>query len=107
MKSTCLTAIAAIGAAALLTACADSYGRGPAGPYADVDYTGYYDDFYGPFSGGYWGPGDVFYYSDSAGRYHRDRAHHFRRAPGGTGFHTFQGHAPAAMGHGDRDHHGH
>lgn len=103
MKHYLIAAIALTGAFAL-GACAEDYG--PAGPYADVDFTGYYDDYYGPFYGGYWAAGGVFYYADRDGRhFHRDNDHHFRN-DAGAGFHPIQGHAPAPRGPGGRGHDG-
>jgi hypothetical protein len=84
-----------LGAVLTLSACAgDYYGPGPgAGPIA---YDAYYDDAYGPFYDGYWGPGDVFFYS--RGPHHRyiaDRGHHFMHAMPGAGgpgnFHPVRG----------------
>ena len=68
-----------------------SYGYGPYG-YAYVD--GYYDNFYGPFYEGYWGPDAYFYYrtAPSSG-FIRDDEHHFRR-DSVSGYHPF--HARAA-----------
>ena len=79
--------IAALGAAALtLGACVEDFGGAhPPGPYADTSATVFYDGYYGPFAGGYWGMGDYFYYwDDKRSRYRRDHEHHFRRdeAPG-------------------------
>lgn len=56
--------------------CAAGYhhGRDTYGPEADV----YYDGFYGPYPGGYWGDGGVFFYSDGHGGYRRDGDGHFR-----------------------------
>ena len=100
-----LRLIALAGACAVMTglsACAsvDNAYYGPPGPYADVDYDGYYDGYYGPFAGGYWGPGDQFYYwNQGHGHYHVDSGAHFRRQ-GGAGFNAIHGHAPAARGGG-------
>ena len=97
MKRSILTA-AAITGALVLGACGGGYG--PSGPYADVDFNGYYDDYYGPFYGGYWGEGGVFFYADKDGRhFHRDNDHHFRSEVS-NGFHPIQGHAPPSRGHG-------
>jgi hypothetical protein len=112
MRLSTLTLIAALGGGAMLSGCAeDYYGGGyyPYGPYADVDYTGYYDNYYGPFNGGYWGPGGYFYYADRGGQhYHRDSGGHFRHDPGSPGgggrYHEIHGRAPPARagggGHG-------
>ena len=106
MKPSTLALLAALGATTALCGCADEYAYGPPAPYADVGYTGYYDDYYGPFYGGYWGPNGYFFYSDRDGRhFHRDAGHHFRPR-GGAGFHPIQGHAPPA-GHGRGGGHAH
>lgn len=91
----------ALAVAASLAGCAEDYAYyGPPAPYADVDYSAFYDGYYGPFYGGYWGPGGSFYYWDQTRRhYHRDTAGHFRQG-GGRGFNAVRGHAPAAVGHG-------
>lgn len=81
-----------IGAAAvalLLVGCAS---RGDGFRTADVDYDGYYDNYYGPISDGYWGSNGMFYYQAGEGHaYHRDGAHHVRR-DAATGFQTIHGH---------------
>jgi hypothetical protein len=84
MKTIVLSLVAAAGALSL-GACADGgYGGRHFGARG---YDAYYDDFYGPYAGGYWGPDDVFMFSrDRGGHYERDEAHHFRHA-GGSGFH--------------------
>ena len=70
---------AALGGMMILPACADdayygaSYGA-PVGP-AEV----YYDNFYGPYTDGYWGPDQFFYYRGGDGRFLRDENQHFRR----------------------------
>jgi hypothetical protein len=90
--------IVAVSGAAGLAGCAEygPYAYGPPPPYADVDFYGFYDDYYGPFVGGYWGPGGDFYYWDRGhGKYRRDTGHHFRRDANG-GYHAIQGHAPPA-----------
>lgn len=77
MRKSLLTA-AALSALVALSACGGSYGyRG-----ASVAVAGdgvYYDDFYGPYAEGYWGPDQAFYYRNGEGRFMRDDAHHFRR----------------------------
>jgi hypothetical protein len=74
-----------------MTACAGGYGYGHHGGYASNDFVdGYYDDFYGPFDTGYWGPDDVFMYRGGDHQFHRDEGGHFRHG-GGQGFHTFHG----------------
>ncbi|HEX4184071.1 MAG TPA: hypothetical protein VHY34_12515 [Caulobacteraceae bacterium] len=89
-----------VATAILLAACA--YGGGPGGGYgvADVDYDGYYDDFYGPFDDGYWGPDNYFYFS-SGGDHHfrRDEGQHFRHEST-QGFHPIHGHHAGGGGHG-------
>ena len=108
MKPRLVTLSAAFAVAAGLCACTtDEAYYGPPAPYADVDYVGFYDGYYGPFSGGWWGGDGSFYYWDQGHRhYHRDAGGHFRR-DGGAGFTQIRGHAPAAVGgrggrHGDR-----
>jgi hypothetical protein len=91
--------LAALGAALLLSACAETALDEPPSAYADVDYDGWYDGFYGPFSGGFWGPHDRFYYDDGQHRFHPDRGGHFRHA-GGGGMLPIHGHAPMHMGGG-------
>ena len=54
-------------------------------------YEGYYDDYYGPISDGYWGPDGYFYFSVGQGHpFQRDAEGHIRRTPA-TGFHHFHG----------------
>jgi hypothetical protein len=71
------------GAAAtmLLSAC-ETYDDGYYGHryYSDVSgpYDVWYDGYYGPYVGGYWGDGGVFYYSDRHGGWLRDEGGHFR-----------------------------
>jgi hypothetical protein len=80
MKHHLLSALALALAASGLAACASdySYGYGYGDRYAYYD--GYYDDYYGPVSYGYWGPDDYFYYSTVVGGpVIRDDAQHFRR----------------------------
>ena len=80
MKQHLFSALALVLATSGLAACANGY---YGGGYSYYD--GYYDDFYGPVSYGYWGPDDYFYYSTVVGGpYIRDDARHFHRA-------TFQG----------------
>jgi hypothetical protein len=58
---------------------------------AATDYDAYYDDAYGPFNDGYWGPGDTYYYRGGAfGRYVPDRGMHFHHEAG-TGMHAVHG----------------
>ena len=83
MKQHLLSALALGLATAGLTACASDYGYGYGGGYGYSRYAyydGYYDDYYGPVSYGYWGPDNYFYYSTTvSGPYIRDDAQHFRR----------------------------
>lgn len=82
-----------------LSACAydDGY-YGPSAAYANVDYVAWYDGFYGPFYGGYWGPRGRFYYWDQAHhRYHRDVGHHFAHG-NMPGFNAVHGRAPPPAG---------
>ncbi len=73
--------------AAAAAGCADDYGGsvGYGASYYGPGYYGpgdvYYDGFYGPYPGGYWGDGGIFFYSDGHGRHHRDDGHHFRHQP--------------------------
>ncbi len=99
MRST----LVALSAAILLSACAESALDEPPAAYADVDYDGWYDGFYGPFQGGFWGPHDRFYYDDGQHHFHPDRGAHFRHSAGG-GFQSIHGHAPVHAGGGG--HHG-
>jgi hypothetical protein len=71
------------------------------GGYAYGYVDGFYDDAYGPWYDGYWGPDDVFYYrAGPSGDFRRDDAHHFRHDMA-QGFHTFHGRAGRApAGHG-------
>lgn len=95
MRHVLLAALAATGAIAL-SGCVTDGTYGPPRPYAGVAYGGYYDGFYGPFSGGYWGARGLFYYwNPQTNRYHRDDGHHFRREAG-PGFKPIQGRAPPA-----------
>jgi hypothetical protein len=77
---------AALGGMLILPACAGGayYGAGYGG--ADV----YYDSYYGPYTDGYWGPDDFFYYRGGDGRFIRDENHHFqhRMFHGARGFHA-------------------
>jgi hypothetical protein len=82
-------------AALALSGCATTgYGF-----YRGGDVSAFYDDAYGPFYNGYWGPGDAFYYSAGRqGPFVRDEARHFRREQA-AGFHGVHGrpglhHAP-------------
>jgi hypothetical protein len=69
--------LTALACAVALSACATGYYDGGGG-YSYYD--GYYDNFYGPVSYGYWGPDNYFYYRTApSGVYIRDDAHHFRR----------------------------
>jgi hypothetical protein len=70
-----------------LAACTSTYV-----PYAYGYANGYYDNFYGPFSNGYWGPDGVFYYQKYKDwDYLRDQGGHFRHemASGYQAFHTW------------------
>ena len=70
-----LLAAGAIGALAMLTACAGPYHREYV---ADRDYDGYYDGYYGANPGGHWSADGYYYYSDGHGNYRRDDDRHFR-----------------------------
>ena len=64
------TAVVIFTALALLTLSACVRGHGFFGrPYGHV--TIYYDGYYGPYSGGYWGPDGYFYYLDRNHKYVR------------------------------------
>ena len=98
MRNLILSAtVLALGATGI-AACSSYYGDGyyaggnyPSRYYGGYGYyDGYYDDFYGPVSYGYWGPDNYFYYSTTfSGPYIRDDARHFRRdrAEGWRQFH--------------------
>jgi hypothetical protein len=87
MKQHLLSALALALATSGLAACATGYYGGGGGGYSYYD--GYYDDFYGPVSYGYWGPDNYFYYSTTvSGQYVRDDARHFQREAI-TGAHRF------------------
>jgi len=75
---------AALGGMLILPACADTgyYGAG----YGRADV--YYDNYYGPYTDGYWGPDAYFYYRSGDGRFLRDEGRHFRREMWG-GAHRF------------------
>jgi hypothetical protein len=91
-------ALLAVTAALALSACAEDMGYGP---YFGGD-TAYYDDYYGPFYNGYWGAGDVFYYSTGRGRpYFRDEGRHFRHDRGGDRWHGVRTHPGWVGRHGD------
>jgi hypothetical protein len=100
MRTRTFALIVSVLAAADLAGCAEYYDQGPYGPYAGVEYDAFYDGYYGPFNGGYWGPGGYFFYADRDGRrFHRDQAGHFRHQ-GGQGFNPIHGRAPPARGTG-------
>ena len=102
MRRPLLVTAAAVVALTGLGACAAEYAYGPPPAYADMDYMGWYDGYYGPFTDGYWGPHGYFYYSEGiGGRYHRDTGHHFRMDGGGPAYRPIQGRSPppAARGH--------
>jgi hypothetical protein len=79
-------------AASLAGCVAEGPAEGPGPAYVGaVSFDGYYDDAYGPFYDGYWGPGGYFYYSDARGHpFRRDEAGHFRHEAG-PGFHPVHG----------------
>lgn len=59
---------------------------------ASVDYDGYYDDYYGPITDGYWGQDGVFMFTTDQGRsYRRDDDHHIQR-DASAGRHNIHGH---------------
>jgi hypothetical protein len=76
-------------AIALMAGCTDTYGHRDSFGVA-VGYDGYYDDYYGPFTGGYWDNDGFFYYYDSGGHRHRDSDHHFRH-DSAQGYHAVHG----------------
>ena len=92
-------ALAALSAAILLSACAEHALDGPPPAYADVDYDGWYDGYYGPFNGGFWGPHNRFYYDDGHNHFQPDRGGHFSHTAG-AGMHAIHGHAPVHVGGG-------
>jgi hypothetical protein len=68
----------AIAALMALAGCADEYGsRGFFGISLSSNSV-WYDDYYGPYPGGYWSGDGVFFYSDRRGNYQRDDGGHFR-----------------------------
>jgi hypothetical protein len=77
--------LCAVAALSLLAGCADD------GRYVvHAGYSGppiFYDDFYGPYVGGYWGPDNVFIFKDKDGRDRRDDERHFRTVET-PGFHA-------------------
>ena len=99
------SALVALSAALLLSACAETALDGPPSAYADVDYDGWYDGYYGPFQGGFWGPHDRFYYDDGQHHFHADRGGHFSHVAG-AGMQAIHGHAPAHAGGGGGGHRG-
>jgi hypothetical protein len=86
-----VTFAATASAIMLLAGCASAYGYsyGGYGYNVAADYSNplSYDDFYGPFTDGYWGPEGNFWFRGAREReLHRDFGHHFRRAAV-AGFH--------------------
>jgi len=79
-----LLAAAAFGALTALTACGGGYGYRQAAVVGVAGDGVYYDDFYGPYAEGYWGPDQYFYYRGGDGRFIRDDARHFRRESFGS-----------------------
>jgi hypothetical protein len=80
MKQHLLSALALGLATAGLAACASDYSYGYGGGYGYSRYAyydGYYDDYYGPVSYGYWGPDNYFYYSTTVSREAVSGAHRF------------------------------
>jgi hypothetical protein len=64
---------------------------GPTVLPGSLAYSGYYDDFYGPFYDGYWAADGYFYFTDGPGHaFRRDDYHHFRRDMA-AGFHGVRG----------------
>ena len=115
MKKHLLSAFVLAVAATGLAACETYYGNRYAGGYgyggygyADSGYSyydGYYDNYYGPVSYGYWGPDNYFYYSTVVGGpIIRDDARHFRRTTfeGARQFHM-RGRPQMAPNRRDRD----
>src|SRR5579863_7869178 len=86
-------AICAAASFMMLAGCAYDYGNGPYYGQVAVGYGApvYYDDFYGPYWDGYWGPEGAFWFSEGPGRpFHRDLEGHFRREAT-AGFHPIMG----------------
>ena len=91
---TIILALVGVTALTSLTACysrppvrtvtTTTYTTGGPGP---VVYDAYYNNYYGPYTSGYWNRDGYFYYRDSSNTYRRDDARHFRRDPynGGVG----------------------
>jgi len=82
-----------------LAGCAGGYGGVDyvnGAPPGAIAYDGFYDNYYGPIYGGYWGNGNVFYYRHTPhGRFVADRGNHFRRGPDASpGFHSMHGMGP-------------
>ncbi len=74
--------LAALGGAMALSACATSGGYVAAGggyDYARPADDVWYDGYYGPYAGGYWGDGDAFFFRGQDGHYYKDGANHFQR----------------------------
>jgi hypothetical protein len=86
------TNVILLGVAVLfLSACANDGNMYRPHYLAATSYDAYYDDAYGPFNDGYWGPDDQFYYRGGAfGRYIPDRGMHFHHEAG-TGMHAVHG----------------
>jgi hypothetical protein len=96
MRKTLLAA-GALSALLALSACGGGYGYyGASAGGPDV----YYDNFYGPYTDGYWGPDEFFYYRGGDGAFVRDENHHFQRHMF-NGAHGFHAHARPA-GEGER-----
>lgn len=70
----------ALAAAGLLSACAGAYAGGS---FADFGPDAWYDGFYGPYAGGYWGSEGRFYYGDGHHGFRPDMAGHFQHHGGG------------------------
>jgi len=73
--------LAALGGAMALSACATNGGYVGAGggyDYASPADDVWYDGYYGPYGGGYWGDGGLFFFRGQDGHYYSDKANHFQ-----------------------------
>ena len=72
--------LAAAASMLAVTGCAsDGYYGGAGAGYNSSDASDvWYDNYYGPYVDGYWGPGGAFYFRAQDGHYYPDKADHFR-----------------------------
>jgi hypothetical protein len=87
-----------VGAALMMLAgCAYEYQSWPYGYYVGAPI--WYDDYYGPYYDGYWGPDGFFYYSEGAGHpFRADMSGHFRREAFSGGHRVTRGGMGGGMG---------